>query len=398
MLQCLQNSDFRNTESETRKCRGELKKQKGKYMLNYSKSRERNLRENGGRKNERQITTKTTWTGRGDRYAWHGCFPSLLPARILPRSVEPDQPLAIRLFGAESTKNIRTPANPATFLRPSHPSILLPFLHDSRGFPQRQTFVRSIDRSAMAAMVASTATSFSYHKVSASFPQTIYCSVHAAIVVRGELNHLINATRFSRDSRWSAGRRTGTGTGTGSGRSGRRSTSTRSRSSRSRRRRGASASAASPPYVVSAIPCLCLVLNSEFSYAWVMGALHMHKPDHTTIDTLELNSLVNKNKRGNAYAQCTSLIIKKTFKSLLKFENEKTYLTYLKKNVSGFWKRLLTVEQIFPVKNGVALFQNSVHHNFGCRVTVCSQCINSILNILRSFWRNTDCVSLLVKL
>lgn len=183
----------------------------------------------------------------------------------------------------------------------------------------------------MAAMVASTATSFSYHKVSASFPQTIYCSVHAAIVVRGELNHLINATRFSRDSRWSAGRRTGTGTGTGSGRSGRRSTSTRSRSSRSRRRRGASASAASPPYVVSAIPCLCLVLNSEFSYAWVMGALHMHKPDHTTIDTLELNSLVNKNKRGNAYAQCTSLIIKKTFKSLLKFENEKTYLTYLKK-------------------------------------------------------------------
>lgn len=122
MLQCLQNSDFRNTESETRKCRGELKKQKGKYMLNYSKSRERNLRENGGRKNERQITTKTTWTGRGDRYAWHGCFPSLLPARILPRSVEPDQPLAIRLFGAESTKNIRTPANPATFLRPSHPS------------------------------------------------------------------------------------------------------------------------------------------------------------------------------------------------------------------------------------------------------------------------------------
>lgn len=91
-------------------------------MLNYSKSRERNLRENGGRKNERQITTKTTWTGRGDRYAWHGCFPSLLPARILPRSVEPDQPLAIRLFGAESTKNIRTPANPATFLRPSHPS------------------------------------------------------------------------------------------------------------------------------------------------------------------------------------------------------------------------------------------------------------------------------------
>jgi hypothetical protein len=129
-----------------------------------------------------------------------------------------------------------------------------------------------------------------------------------------------------------------------------------------------------------------------------MGALHMHKPDHTTIDTLELNSLVNKNKRGNAYAQCTSLIIKKTFKSLLKFENEKTYLTYLKKNVSGFWKRLLTVEQIFPVTNGVALFQNSVHHNFGCRVTVCSQCINSILNILRSFWRNTDCVSLLVRL